>query len=137
LETGRLLNGSVFSYIYNTVRFQSNVNTFEKEMDNLPDQRKRLKHELELADRNDKIATKKLNEWLQRIEKAILEVNSMQEGMLANKTNLCTCLRQYKLGRKVGKILKEVERLQKAGSFHAGMVISNHQASTTRHIPGP
>ncbi|KAG6790570.1 hypothetical protein POTOM_006727 [Populus tomentosa] len=82
--------------------FQSNVNTFEKEMDNLPDQRKRLKHELELADRNDKIATK-----------------------------------QYKLGRKVGEILKEVERLQKAGSFHASMVISNHQASTTRHIPGP
>jgi hypothetical protein len=60
LETGRLLNGSVFSYIYNTVRFQSNVDTFEKEIDNLPDQRKRLKHELELADRNDKIATKQV-----------------------------------------------------------------------------
>jgi hypothetical protein len=58
-------------------------------------------------------------------------------GMMTNKTNLCTCLWQYKLGRKVGKILKEVERLQKAGSFHAGMVISNHQASTTWHIPGP
>ncbi|KAK4851577.1 hypothetical protein QYF36_016492 [Acer negundo] len=46
-------------------------------------------------------------------------------------------LERYRLSRETARVLKEVERLQKAGNIAAQIVKVNYLAKPVEHIPGP
>jgi hypothetical protein len=65
-ETGRLLCGSNYSKIENTLKFQSNLDVLEKEMKPFLALRDGVKNETELAKKEGKVMRTQVIEWLRR-----------------------------------------------------------------------
>ncbi|KAL5802617.1 hypothetical protein ACOSQ4_030922 [Xanthoceras sorbifolium] len=141
VEAGRLLCGSIYTKISNTVRIQSNINVLEKEMKNLISIRNDMRSQLAMAEKDGKLPSTEVKEWLRNVEDFMFEVGLMQEGMTANdkKLNRCffSCSPPCRRCRKVSRMLKEVQDLVKAASFPNGLLTANDAAETVEHIPGP
>ncbi|KAL5548242.1 hypothetical protein UlMin_003473 [Ulmus minor] len=140
VETSRLICGSLYSNIKSTTHFKLNLDKLEKEMKKLQGLSIEIKHQLRSAEIDGRSTTTKLKDWLQEVEELVQKVDSIQEGEVANDRRLCAhllgCSRRIKLGKKVARMLKQAQRLQKEGSFQDGMVF-NYPPRTVEHIPGP
>ncbi|KAI9200335.1 hypothetical protein LWI28_006160 [Acer negundo] len=68
------LCGSIYSNISNTVRIQSNIQVLEKEMKNLISIRNDMKSQLAKAEKDGKLPTIQVKEWLRNVEYFMLEV---------------------------------------------------------------
>ncbi|KAI9185406.1 hypothetical protein LWI28_006970 [Acer negundo] len=141
VEAGRHLCGSIYSNISNTVRIQSNIQVLEKEMENLISIRNDMKSQLAKAEKDGKLPTIQVKEWLRNVEDFMIEVELIQEGKTANKKKLTRCFfscsLRYSTCKKVSRMLKEVKNLVKAGSFPGGLLTDIDTAITVEHIPGP
>ncbi|KAK0577715.1 hypothetical protein LWI29_037462 [Acer saccharum] len=78
VEAGGYLCGSIYSNISNAVRIQSNIQVLEKEMKNLVSIRKDMKSQLAKAEKDGKLPTIQVKEWLRNVEDFMLEVELMQ-----------------------------------------------------------
>ncbi|KAK1583719.1 hypothetical protein Q3G72_026331 [Acer saccharum] len=140
VEAGRPLCGSIYSHISNAVRIQSNIQVLEKEMENLISIRNDMKSQLAKAEKDGKLPTIQVKEWLRNVEDFMIEVELIHEGKTANKKKLTRCFFSCSLrcrtGRKVSRMLKEVKELVKAGSFPGGL-LTDIDTATVEHIPGP
>jgi disease resistance protein RPS2 len=133
VATGRVLCGSIYSMIKDTVKFQSNLDILDKEMKGLLAVKDKVKHETELAGQEGKAPVTK---WLEEVEKLMLKVNQIQTVKLSRRS--LNCSKRYRISREVAKKLKEIEDLLKARSSHSGVVAGNHSMPrAVEHIPGP
>ncbi|XP_062169188.1 disease resistance protein At4g27190-like [Alnus glutinosa] len=134
--TGRVLCGSIYSMIKDTVKFQSNLDTLEKEMKGLLAVKDKVKNETETAEQEGKVVRPPVTKWLEEVEKLMLKVNQIQTVKLSRRS--LNCSKRYRISREVAKKLKEIEDLLKAGSSHSGVVAVNHSMPrAVEHVPGP
>ncbi|KAK1582537.1 hypothetical protein Q3G72_016028 [Acer saccharum] len=135
-EAGRSLCGS-FPSIKNFISFQSNLTTLEKEMKSLVDLKNKVIEDVDYS------SDAQMTLWLREVEQIKLEVNSVQAGMsmTSNNGKLCGCFfncsERYRLSKETSRMLKEVERLLKAGDIAAKIVGRNYLTKAVEHIPGP
>ncbi|KAF8409542.1 hypothetical protein HHK36_005620 [Tetracentron sinense] len=141
VEAGRVLCGCEYPKINSLVKFQSNLDALKRDMKSLIDLENSLKEELVSEERNGKVATTQVNEWLREVEAIELTVNSIQAGTITNNENLCRCCLNCslccRLSREVEEKLKEVKRLLSASHFPRGVVAVNSRVKVVEHIPGP
>ncbi|KAG7955999.1 hypothetical protein I3843_11G102600 [Carya illinoinensis] len=123
---GGPLFGSVYSMIKSTVKFRSYLDVLEKKKKSLMDLRENVKTEMESAEREGKVQSIQVIEWLNEVEKLLLGVNHFQEVKLSRHS--VNCRKRYRISREVEGQLKRIEWLLKSGSSHIGVVA---------HIPGP
>ncbi|KAK0601537.1 hypothetical protein LWI29_025158 [Acer saccharum] len=132
-ETGQSLCG-YYPSIKNFINFQSNLTTLEKEMKSLVDLRNKVIEDVDISDAQ-------MMQWLQDFGQIMLEVNSVQAGMAADNGKLCVCFfncsERYRLNKETARMLKEVERLLKAGDIAVKMAGQNYLTKAVEHIPGP
>ncbi|KAK0600094.1 hypothetical protein LWI29_011540 [Acer saccharum] len=109
-------------------------------MENLISIRNDMKSQLAKAEKDGKLPTIQVKEWLRNVEDFMIEVELIHEGKTANKKKLTRCFFSCSLrcrtGRKVSRMLKEVKELVKAGSFPGGL-LTDIDTATVEHIPGP
>ncbi|KAI9184751.1 hypothetical protein LWI28_000761 [Acer negundo] len=133
-ETCRSLYGYCPS-IKNFISFQSNLNALEKEMKNLVDLKNKVIEDVDCS------YDAQMTLWLREVEQILLEVNSVQASMTASNQKLCGCFfncsERYRLSKETARMLKEIERLLKAGDIAFKMVGRNYLAKAVEHIPGP
>ncbi|KAK1583008.1 hypothetical protein Q3G72_020188 [Acer saccharum] len=135
-EGGRSLCGS-FPSIKNFISFQSNLSALEKEMKSLVDLKNKVIEDVDYS------YDAQMTLWLQEVEQILLEVNSVQAGMSMTSNNgklygcFFNCSERYRLSKETARMLKEVERLLKAGDIAAKMVGQNYLTKAVEHIPGP
>ncbi|XP_062168742.1 disease resistance protein At4g27190-like [Alnus glutinosa] len=135
-ETGRLLCGSIYPKIKNTLKFQSNLDVLEKEMKPLLALGEGVKNETELARKEGKVMRTQVIEWLKDVEELQLKVNQIQAVKLSRRS--LNFSKRYRISREVAEKLKEIERLLKDGSSHSGAVAVNHSIPrVVEHVPGP
>jgi len=135
-ETGRLLCGSIYPKIKNTLKFQSNLDVLEKEMKPLLALREGVKNETELARKEGKVMRTQVTDWLKDVEELQLKVNQIQAVKLSRRS--LNFSKRYRISREVAEKLKEIERLLKDGSSHSGAVAVNHSIPrVVEHVPGP
>jgi disease resistance protein RPS2 len=136
VATGRVLCGSIYSMINDTVKFQSNLDTLEKEMKGLKAVKDKVKNETEIAEQEGKVVRPPVTKWLEEVEKLMLKVNQIQTVKLSRRS--LNCSKRYRISREVVKKLKEIEDLLKDGSSHSGAVAVNHSIPrVVEHVPGP
>ncbi|KAK0601300.1 hypothetical protein LWI29_022934 [Acer saccharum] len=135
-EGGRSLCGS-FPRIKNFISFQSNLSALEKEMKSLVDLKNKVIEDVDYS------SDAQMTLWLQEVEQILLEVNSVQAGMSMTSNNgklygcFFNCSERYRLSKETARMLKEVERLLKAGDIAAKMVGRDYLTKAVEHIPGP
>jgi hypothetical protein len=108
-ETGRLLCGSIYSRIKDTVKFQSNLDVLEKEMKPLLALRDGVKNETELARKEGKVLKTQVIEWLKEVEELQLEVNQIRAIKLSRRS--LNCSKWYRISREVAKRLRKIKGL--------------------------
>ncbi|XP_044461859.1 disease resistance protein At4g27190-like [Mangifera indica] len=135
------LCSSTYPTIRNTSKIQSNIDALEKERKNLVDLREDIKGQLALAEKEEKLPTLQVQNWLKEVEDFTLEVEMMKEVMEANKKRLggclCSCSLRIRLGEEVARSLKKVKRLIVDGSFPNGLLTDNYAAKRVEPVPGP
>ncbi|KAK1584483.1 hypothetical protein Q3G72_033394 [Acer saccharum] len=133
-ETCRSLCG-YYPSIKNFISFQSNLSALEKEKKSLVDLKNKV---IEDADYS---SDAQMTQWLREVEEILLEVNSVPTGITANNGKLCGCFfncsERYRLSKETARMLKEVERLLRAGDIAAKMVGRNYLTKAVEYIPGP
>ncbi|KAK1583721.1 hypothetical protein Q3G72_026360 [Acer saccharum] len=133
-ETCRSLCG-YYPSIKNFISFQSNLSALEKEKKSLVDLKNKVIEDVDYS------SDAQMTQWLQEVEQILLEVNSIPTGITANNGKLCGCFfncsERYRLSKETARMLKEVERLLKAGDIAAKMVGRNYLTKAVEHIPGP
>ncbi|KAK0600563.1 hypothetical protein LWI29_016158 [Acer saccharum] len=133
-ETCRSLCG-YYPSIKNFISFQSNLSALEKEKKSLVDLKNKVIEDVDYS------SDAQMTQWLQEVEQILLEVNSVPTGITANNGKLCGCFfncsERYRLSKETARMLKEVERLLKAGDIAAKMVGRNYLTKAVEHIPGP
>ncbi|KAG6688011.1 hypothetical protein I3842_11G103300 [Carya illinoinensis] len=133
---GRPLFGSVYSMIKSTVKFRSYLDFLEKKKKSLMDLRENVKTEMESAEREGKVLSTQVIEWLNEVEKLLIEVNQFQEVKLSRHS--VNSRKRYRISREVEGQLKRIEWLLKSGSSHIGVVAVNYSVPrAVEHIPGP
>ncbi|KAK1563332.1 hypothetical protein Q3G72_026165 [Acer saccharum] len=134
VAVGQSLCGS-FPSIKNFISFQSNLTTLEKKMENLVDLKNKVIEDVDFS------SDAEMARWLQEVEQILLEVNSVPTGITAHNGKLCGCFlncsERYRLSKETARMLKEIERLLKAGDIAVKMVGRNYLAKAVEHIPGP
>jgi disease resistance protein RPS2 len=135
VATGRVLCGSICSMIKDTVKFQSNLDTLEKEMKGLMAVKDKVKNDTEIAEQEG-IVRPSVTKWLEEVEKLMLKVNHIQTVKLSRRS--LNCSKRYRISREVAKKLKVIEDLLKAGSSYSGAVAVNRSMPrAVEHVPGP
>ncbi|XP_050248672.1 disease resistance protein At4g27190-like [Quercus robur] len=138
--TGRLFCGSLYSMIKSTVKLQSELDVFDKEMRSLIVLRDDVKDQTELAEKEGKVIRANVIEWLREVDELQLKVKPIEAGMV-NSRNLsgCSfnCRKRYRVSREVAEILPEIERLLKDSSFNSGVFYPSRRPRAVEHIPGP
>ncbi|GMN20219.1 hypothetical protein TIFTF001_048711, partial [Ficus carica] len=140
-EIGRNLCRCIFPKIKSTVRFKANLRDLEKEKKRMMDLMNDIKQQLESAEKIGRSPTPEVKIWLRDADEFVANANSVQAGVTVNDTRLygchCHCSQRIRLGSEVGKLLKEVETLLKAGSFPDGVVSVNDLEKPVEYLPGP
>ncbi|XP_059443591.1 disease resistance protein At4g27190-like [Corylus avellana] len=137
VATGRVLGGSINSWIKNTVKFQSNLGILEKEMEDLLAVKEEVKNEIELAEKEGRIGRPLVTKWLEEVEELLLEAEQIHLAATPFRRSV-NCCKLYSLRREVAEKLKEIERLAKAGNSYIGVVTLGNSAPTkVEHILGP
>ncbi|KAK1581084.1 hypothetical protein Q3G72_002954 [Acer saccharum] len=133
-EAGRSLCGS-FPSIKNFISLQSNLSALEKEKKSLVDLKNKVIEDVDYS------SDAQMTLWLREVEQIMLEVNSAQTGMTASNQKLCGCFfncsEKYRLSKETARMVKQIERLLKAGDIAVKMVRQNYLAKAVEHIPGP
>jgi hypothetical protein len=100
-ETGRLLCGSIYPKIKNTLKFQSNLDVLEKEMKPLLVLRDGVKNEAELARKEGKVMRTQVTEWLKDVEELQLKVNQIQAVKLSRRS--LNFSKRYRISKEVAE----------------------------------
>lgn len=82
------LCSSTYPTIRITSKIQSNIDALEKERKNLVDLREDIKGQLALVEKEEKLPTLQVQNWLKEVEDFTLEVEMMKEVLEANKKRL-------------------------------------------------
>ena len=138
--TGRLFCGSLYSMIKSTVKLQSELDVFDKEMRSLIVLRDDVKDQTELAEKEGKVVRANVIEWLREVDELQLKVKPIEAGMVnSRKLSGCSfnCRKRYRVSREVAEILPEIERLLKDSSFNSGVFYPSRRPRAVEHIPGP
>ncbi|CAK9150293.1 unnamed protein product [Ilex paraguariensis] len=140
-EPSRLLFGTVYARMQILFKFRSNLNSLEKQMENLISRRDDVKRELDAADREGKLPKALVDKWLSNVTKLEIEINTMRTSMADRSSNTCgcglNCALRCKFSNRVVKMLEEVAQLLKDGDFPTGVAAVNHLPVPVEHIPGP
>ncbi|KAI9186214.1 hypothetical protein LWI28_014943 [Acer negundo] len=133
-EAGRSLCGS-FPSIKNFISLQSNLSALEKEKKSLVDLKNKVIEDVDYS------SDAQMTLWLREVDQIMLEVNSAPTGMTASNQKTCGCLfncsERYRLSKETARMLKEIERLLKAGDIAVKMAGRNYLAKAVEYIPGP
>ncbi|KAK4850681.1 hypothetical protein QYF36_008898 [Acer negundo] len=133
-EAGRSLCGS-FPSIKNFISLQSNLSALEKEKKSLVDLKNKVIEDVDYS------SDAQMTLWLREVDQIMLEVNSAPTGMTASNQKTCGCLfncsERYRLSKETARMLKEIERLLKAGDIAVKLAGRNYLAKAVEHIPGP
>nr|POF06303.1 disease resistance protein [Quercus suber] len=138
--TGRLFCGSLYSMIKSTVKLQSELDVFDKEMRSLIVLRDDVKDQTELAEKEGKVIRSNVIEWLREVDELQLKVKPIEAGMVnSRKLSGCSfnCRKRYRVSREVAEILPEIERLLKDSSFNSGVFYPSKRPRAVEHNPGP
>ncbi|KAF3958444.1 hypothetical protein CMV_016665 [Castanea mollissima] len=138
--TGRLFCGSLYSMIKSTIKLQSELDVFDKEMGSLIVLRDDVKDQTELAEKEGKVIRANVIEWLREVDELQLKVKPIEAGMVnSRKLSGCSfnCRKRYRVSREVAEILPEIERLLKDSSFNSGVFYPSRRPRAVEHIPGP
>jgi hypothetical protein len=79
---GRVLCGSIYSMIKDTVKFQSNLDILEKEMKGLLAVKEAVKNEIELAEKEGKVVRPLVTKWLEEVEELLFKVEQIHQVQL-------------------------------------------------------
>ncbi|XP_077242307.1 disease resistance protein At4g27190-like [Tasmannia lanceolata] len=145
IDVAKEVGTTVCSYLYSkiaiTFKFQRNVNSLREKMSELTASKKIIEEDLESADRQGKVATQPVKDWLEKVNSIEGQVNSMEKDIIASIQYLCGCCPNcyllYKLSKSIMEKIQEVNRLIDSAKFPEGLIVPNPRPKPIEQIPGP
>ncbi|KAL2523664.1 Disease resistance protein [Abeliophyllum distichum] len=138
-EPCRLLFNSIDAKIRNYFNFKSNLKDLDKAVEGLIQRRDSINQDLEVAARAGLLPRPEIREWLRRVNKMEIEVNSMKTDMVGSCSfSFRWC--QFKccmLPERAQEYLFETKELIDACHFPAGVATENPFPVTVEYIPAP
>ncbi|XP_058071087.1 disease resistance protein At4g27190-like [Magnolia sinica] len=139
LQAGKYLCGFIFSKATIFIKFRSNVEELDRYMKRLVNLKTTINEELESADKEGRLPTTEVKEWLKDVEEIQIKVNLIEEEVTSNEENLCgcglNCCMRYRLSKEAVEKLVDVKEAIDSANFPVGMVVRNPRARAVEEIP--